>query len=93
MDLRFKPEIAKNLSLGYRYQNTKLNFSVNPFVRLIDRFILIEPTGIQQTIRGNFQVWSYRQTDVSLSGLDMDTQYAFTNKIRISATIFTSQRL
>ena len=79
-DLRFKPEIAKNLSLGYRYQNTKLNFSVNPFVRLIDRFILIEPTGIQQTIRGNFQVWSYRQTDVSLSGLDMDTQYAFTNK-------------
>ncbi|MEY2997821.1 MAG: hypothetical protein RIQ82_1202 [Bacteroidota bacterium] len=80
-DLRFKPEIAKNLSLGYTYQNTRLSFNFNPFLRLIDRFILIEPTGIQQTIRGNFQVWSYRQTDVSLSGLDMDTRVAFNDKL------------
>lgn len=80
-DLRFKSEIAKNLSVGYAYQNSRLTFNLNPFVRIIDRFILMEPTGIQQTIRGNFQVWSYRQTDVSLSGLDMDTQYMVNNNL------------
>jgi iron complex outermembrane receptor protein len=38
---------------------------------------LLEPTGIQQTIRGNFQVWSYRQADVLLAGVDYNLRYEF----------------
>lgn len=80
-DLRLRSEIAKNLTIGYTYENPSWRFSVNPYLRLIDRFILIEPTGIQQTIRGNFQVWSYRQTDVSLRGVDVETRYSINQNL------------
>ena len=76
-DLRFKSEISKNISLGFKRNSAKLSISVNPFIRFIDRFILLEPTGIQQTIRGNFQVWSYRQADVLLAGVDYNLRYEF----------------
>lgn len=82
-DLRFKPEISKNFSLSYNYNASKFRVSINPFFRLIDRFILLEPTGIQQTIRGNFQVWSYRQADVMISGVDFDAQYELIPELTI----------
>ena len=82
-DLRFEPEVAKNLSVGYDYQSKNFGVRINPFIRLIDKFILMEPSGIQQTIRGNFQVWSYRQTDVSISGLDIETHYELTENLSL----------
>ncbi|HET8735924.1 MAG TPA: TonB-dependent receptor, partial [Pricia sp.] len=60
----------------------RFNFSVQPFLQSIHDFILIEPTGVQQTIRGNFQVWEYRQTDARLLGVDMDASYAFARNFR-----------
>ena len=83
-DLRFEPEVAKNLSVGYDYQSKNFGVRINPFIRLIDKFILMEPSGIQQTIRGNFQVWSYRQTDVSISGLEIETQYELTENLSLA---------
>ena len=80
-DLKFESEISKNISLGFIHSGTNLSLSVNPFIRFIDRFILLEPTGIQQTIRGNFQVWSYRQTDVLLSGIDYNLRYALNSEL------------
>ena len=82
-DLRFEPEISRNLSLTYAYNGDRTRVSVNPFIRHIDRFILLEPTGIQQTIRGNFQVWSYRQTGVMLSGVDFDAQFELFPKLML----------
>ena len=75
-DLRFESEISKNTSLSLKHSGAKIELSVNPYLRFIDRFILLEPTGIQQTIRGNFQVWSYRQADVLLSGVDYNMRYS-----------------
>ena len=74
-DLRLKSEIGHKTDLTYRFENERFNFSVNPFHNLIQDFILIEPTGLRETIRGNFQVWEYRQTEVQLFGLDIDASY------------------
>ena len=41
------------------------------------------PTAIQQTVRGNFQVWEYRQTHAELLGLDLDLMYRFSNTLSI----------
>jgi iron complex outermembrane receptor protein len=76
-DLSFNSEIGLKLSLTLQRENENFSFSVNPFINTINDFIVIEPTEIQQTVRGNFQVWEYRQTNAQLLGVDVDASYAF----------------
>lgn len=58
----------------------KLNFldglrvTVNPYLFITKNFITEVPTGIQNTIRGVFPVWSYKQIDAKMYGLDVDAQ-------------------
>lgn len=81
-DLGFNSEIGHKFSLTFQRQNEILSFSVNPFIHIINDFIVIEPTEVQQTIRGNFQVWEYRQTNARLLGVDLDASYAFAKNFR-----------
>lgn len=74
-DLRFSSETAHKVSATFEKKVGALQFAISPFVNSIQNFILIEPTGIQQTIRGNFQVWEYRQTKAQLLGFDLDLSY------------------
>ena len=74
-DLRFDSEQAQKVSLTLKQTNARLTYSVSPYVNSIRDFMLIEPTGVQQTIRGNFQVWEYRQTQALLTGVDVDATY------------------
>jgi len=83
-DLRFKSEIGHKTDLTYRFENERFNFSVNPFHNLIQDFILIEPTGLRETIRGNFQVWEYRQTEVQLLGVDIDASYNLNKALKFT---------
>ena len=71
-DLKFNSEVGHKLTLNFIHKKNNLNFSLNPFINFINDFILIEPTIIQQTVRGNFQVWEYKQTDAQLAGIDID---------------------
>lgn len=81
-DLRFKSEVGHKVSLTLSHNNHKnFSFSVNPFLNSITNFKVIEPTEVQQTIRGNFQVWEYRQTSAQLVGVDVDASYDFTDKL------------
>ena len=80
-DVRFNSEIAHKVSLTLQKNGTVFGFSVNPYINLINDFMIIEPTGIQQTIRGNFQVWEYRQTDARLLGVDIDASIVFTENL------------
>jgi iron complex outermembrane receptor protein len=76
-DLSFNSEIGHKIALTFQRENENFSFSVSPFINTIKDFILIEPTAIQQTVRGNFQVWEYRQTNAQLLGVDFDAIYAF----------------
>lgn len=84
-DLSFNSEIGHKASLTFQYNNENLNFSISPYINTISDFIVIEPTGIRQTIRGSFQVWDYRQTDAQLYGFDMDASYAFTKNFLLNS--------
>tara|TARA_B100000686_G_scaffold355251_1_gene471585 strand:- start:4829 stop:7144 length:2316 start_codon:yes stop_codon:yes gene_type:complete len=80
-DLRFNSEVGHKIALTFKLQNKNLNLSINPYINTIKDFILIEPTQIQQTIRGNFQVWEYRQTNAQLFGLDIDASFALNENV------------
>ena len=71
-DLRFTSEISQRVTTTLQKKGSVVSFSVNPFVNFVNDFLVIEPTGIRQTIRGNFQVWEYRQTQARLLGVDTD---------------------
>lgn len=61
-DLGLQSEVSHKIGATLKRQTSgNLNFS-----------ILIEPTGVQQTIRGNFQVWEHRKTNAQLLGVDLD---------------------
>ncbi|MFS4457155.1 TonB-dependent receptor [Maribacter sp. 2304DJ31-5] len=82
-DLRFNSEVGHKVSLALQRKNKNFSFSVNPFINTINDFIVIEPTEIRQTVRGNFQVWEYRQTNAQLLGVDIDASYAFIKNFRL----------
>ena len=84
-DLRFNSEIGHKVSLTFQRDNDLFRFSISPYINTISDFIVIEPTEIRQTIRGNFQVWEYRQTNAQLLGIDMDASYAFAKNIRVNS--------
>ncbi|MFT4832267.1 MAG: iron complex outermembrane receptor protein [Psychroserpens sp.] len=84
-DLRFNSEIGHKVSLTFQRDNDIFSFSVNPYINTISDFIVIEPTDIQQTVRGNFQVWEYRQTKAQLLGVDVDASYALAKNFRLNS--------
>ncbi|MGB5699754.1 TonB-dependent receptor domain-containing protein [Muriicola sp.] len=84
-DLRFNSEIGHKVSLTLQRDNDIVSFSVNPYINTISDFIVIEPTEIQQTVRGNFQVWEYRQTNAQLLGVDVDASYTFSKNILVNS--------
>ena len=81
-DLQFTSETAHKISLTLQKRGERFDFTVSPFATKINDFILIEPTGIRQTIRGNFQVWEYRQTHAQMYGLDLDASLSLTDNMR-----------
>lgn len=81
-DLRFDKEVANKFSFSLKKRSDIFSFSFSPYIYFIDDFILLEPTGIRQTIRGSFQVWEYRQTNARLFGLDFDASIKFSEHFR-----------
>lgn len=79
-DLRFKKEQSFKAGLSFQGNVNKLNFNIQPFYNYIHNFILLEPTGLSESvIRGSFPVWTYRQTDTRLYGIDINANYTFQN--------------
>ncbi|WP_149272983.1 TonB-dependent receptor [Pareuzebyella sediminis] len=83
-DLRFDPEVGHRLALTLQRENKGFGFSINPYINTIGGFMVIEPTEVQQTVRGNFQLWEYRQTDAQLIGVDIDASVALGSDFRFN---------
>lgn len=83
-DLRFNQETAIKFSLSSEHQNffNTGNLTISPYISNIKDFILLEPTGLDFTIRGSFPVWEYKQTDALLYGIDIDYGIDITERIK-----------
>lgn len=59
-----------------------LKLNVTPYFSEIKDFVTQVPTGIQNTIRGVFPVWTYQQVDAQMHGLDADLQWKLNSKLK-----------
>jgi iron complex outermembrane receptor protein len=78
-DLRINQETSNRFAFSYLFSSEKMRFNFEAFYNHVNDFIYVEPTGTQQTIRGAFPVWSYKQTNASLVGLDVSIDYVISN--------------
>ena len=92
-DLQFASETAHKVSLTLQQRAEKFEFTVMPYSNFIDNYILIEPTKIRQTIRGNFQVWEYRQTQAQILGIDIDGSLSLFDNVSFKTSIFIDKRI
>ncbi|EDM42888.1 hypothetical protein SCB49_11347 [unidentified eubacterium SCB49] len=81
-DLSFNSEKSRKLTVTFQKKSNRFSFTVNPYLSFMKDFMVIEPTGISQTVRGNFQVWEYRQTNARLLGIDTDVSYNITDALK-----------
>ncbi|MBM1106899.1 TonB-dependent receptor [Aurantibacter crassamenti] len=69
-DLRIKSETSHKFSVSKEADYDLWAYSFEPYVNFLSDFILLEPTGVEFTLRGAFPVWSYRQTTARIVGFD-----------------------
>ena len=81
-DLRLKQETSHKLSLSVLQNKSKWGWEVSPYLNIINDYILLEPTGVEFTIRGAFPVWQYRKSNVSIIGIDANTYINWNNQLR-----------
>lgn len=83
-DLRFTKEVSNRVSASYNLTTTKFSLNIEAFYNRINDFMYLEPSRIEQTIRGAFPVWEYKQTNAQLFGIDVSANYQFTDKLGLS---------
>ena len=69
-DLRIDSETSHKLTASYERNFNHWGLNIEPFINSIRNFILLEPSGVEFTIRGAFPLWEYRQTNARLLGVD-----------------------
>lgn len=81
-------EKALKFSLTSEHDNIAnfLTFKIAPYLSRIEDYKLLEPTGLELTVRGAFPVWEYRQTDALLYGLDVDISANLTKKWKLGSS-------
>ena len=82
-DINLKSESAIKNTLEYKWLPSPA-FSMNALVyhQYFNDYIFLNPTDeIRPTIRGAFPVFRYEQTDASIYGLDLSTQFTISSSI------------
>ncbi|GAA4812284.1 TonB-dependent receptor [Litoribaculum gwangyangense] len=85
-NLRIQKETSNRVSGTHQYKKGPFSINLEAFYNHINNYILIEPIGTEQTIRGAFPVWINKQTNAALFGIDItanykiNEQWSFNNK-------------
>jgi len=81
-DLRISSETSHKFSVAQQRDFLHWGFVLEPYANFIKDFILLEPTGVEFTIRGAFPVWEYRQTNARFLGVDASAYVQLNNAIK-----------
>lgn len=85
-DLSLQQEQAYKAALAIEGEGSRTSFLINPFINYIQDFILLEPSGIEQTIRGAFPVHEYKQVDAQILGIDLNASYQISDRFNYTGT-------
>lgn len=76
----FVSEKCYNVTATGIYKSKKLNAELTAYYNRFRNYIYLYPSGeLELTIRGAFPVFLYRQDNVSISGIDLKTEYVLNN--------------
>ena len=78
-DLQLKSEQSLKAGVELKGKIDDFGFNIQPYYNYINDFIVLEPNGIESTIRGVFPVYNYRQTNARLVGIDVSASYQYQN--------------
>ena len=78
-DLRLDKEVSNRVGLTFNTKTSNLNFNVDLYYNRISNYMYLRPDGVENTIRGEFPVWNYVQTDATFLGIDLYTNYDLTS--------------
>jgi iron complex outermembrane receptor protein len=76
-------EKTHKIMLDVEKKEGDLTYSLSPFFTYGQNYIIIEPTGVEQTIRGAFPVWEYKAVNALLKGVDFDFACTFNQHIQL----------
>ncbi len=80
-NLSLQPETNHKFLFSFSKNMQNYNWSLEPFISKTFGYIFIEPTGLKQTIRGAFPVWTYDSTDAFLAGIDINSSLEINKQI------------
>ena len=69
-DLRNEQEQSHKMGITLNGKKDKLIWDLNTYLNLVKNFMILEPSGVEYTIRGAFPVWEYYQSDARIWGID-----------------------
>ena len=69
-DLRIDQEKTHKLGITLDGKSDRLEWDLAAYLNLVKNFVVLEPTGVEHTIRGAFPVWEFYQTDARIWGVD-----------------------
>ncbi|KAB5491652.1 MULTISPECIES: TonB-dependent receptor [Flagellimonas] len=79
-DLRNDSETSHKVTTTFEKDFSNWGILVEPYANWVQNFIVLEPTGVEYTVRGAFPVWEYRQTDARLLGIDFSAYSYWTEQ-------------
>jgi len=76
-----KSETTKKVVVNFQKKEGDFQYNLNPYFTTGKNYIVLEPTGVERTIRGAFPVWEYRSISSLLKGIDVDLSYRLNKNI------------
>ena len=71
-------ETTHKAVIDFEKKSGNFQFAITPFITVgKNNYVIIEPTGVESTIRGSFPVWEYSAVSALFKGIDLDFSYAF----------------
>lgn len=83
-NLSLQKELSHKILASFIKQGDEFTFSIDPFISKIIDYIFIEPTKLEQTIRGAFPVWEYKATDAFFSGIDFNSSIDIAEQLKFN---------
>ena len=81
-----KSETIQKLVLDFEKDIGNFKFNFSPHYSIGHNYIIIEPTGIEYTIRGAFPVWEYRAVSSVIRGFDFDFNLKLNKNFTVRST-------
>ncbi len=78
-----RSETTQKFLVNFEKEIGNFTYNISPYLTNGQNYIIIEPTGIEYTIRGSFPVWEYRAVNSTIRGVDLDFSFSLNNSIKL----------